>query len=193
MSSHHDVENWNQLGQAGNKFYQNFYHQKPIGTIRHVPWWSLLRLLSWYPITPVKSVQLTWKWCTCWFHLLDLKIQHQDSNTITGHQRNILSHFVMPSIISMSQLVMFLVNTWQHVACDGGFKVSAAVTSWHWLNTKIQWEYGTLQCRQLYELEIISFNSLGPGDTIWRWRSWSTLVQVMACCLTAPSHCHYHQ
>ena len=31
-------------------------------------------------------------------------------------------------------------------------------------------------------------NSLGPSDAIWRWRSWSTLVQVMACCLTAPSH-----
>ena len=32
------------------------------------------------------------------------------------------------------------------------------------------------------------FNSLGPSDAIWRWGSWSTLVQVMACCLTAPSH-----
>ena len=32
------------------------------------------------------------------------------------------------------------------------------------------------------------FNSLGPGGAIWRWRSVSTLVQVMACCLTAPSH-----
>ena len=32
------------------------------------------------------------------------------------------------------------------------------------------------------------FNSLGPSDTIWRQRSGSTLVQVMACCLTAPSH-----
>ena len=32
------------------------------------------------------------------------------------------------------------------------------------------------------------FNSLRPGDTIWRQRSGSTLVQVMACCLTAPSH-----
>ena len=31
-------------------------------------------------------------------------------------------------------------------------------------------------------------NSLGPSDAIWRWRSWSTLVQVMACCLMAPSH-----
>ena len=31
-------------------------------------------------------------------------------------------------------------------------------------------------------------NSLGPSDTIWRWRSWSTLYQIMTCCLTAPSH-----
>ena len=36
--------------------------------------------------------------------------------------------------------------------------------------------------------QYISFNWLGPSDAIWRWRSWSTLVQVMACCLTAPSH-----
>ena len=32
------------------------------------------------------------------------------------------------------------------------------------------------------------FNTLWPSDAIWRWRSWSTLVQVMTCCLTAPSH-----
>ena len=31
-------------------------------------------------------------------------------------------------------------------------------------------------------------NSLGPSDSIWCWRSGSTLAQVMACCLTAPSH-----
>ena len=31
-------------------------------------------------------------------------------------------------------------------------------------------------------------NSLKPSDAIWRQRSGSTLVQVMACCLTAPSH-----
>ena len=31
-------------------------------------------------------------------------------------------------------------------------------------------------------------NSLQPGDTIWQHRSESTLAQVMACCLTAPSH-----
>ena len=31
-------------------------------------------------------------------------------------------------------------------------------------------------------------NSLGPSDAIWRQRSGSTLAQVMACCLKAPSH-----
>ena len=34
----------------------------------------------------------------------------------------------------------------------------------------------------------LDVNSLWPRDAIWRWRSWSTLFQVMACCLTAPSH-----
>ena len=24
--------------------------------------------------------------------------------------------------------------------------------------------------------------SLGPSDAIWRWKTWSTLVQVLACC-----------
>ena len=33
------------------------------------------------------------------------------------------------------------------------------------------------------------FNSLRPSDAIWRhYRSLSTLAQVMACCLAAPSH-----
>ena len=32
-------------------------------------------------------------------------------------------------------------------------------------------------------------NSLWPSDTIWQHRSGSTLAQVMACCLRAPSHC----
>ena len=33
-----------------------------------------------------------------------------------------------------------------------------------------------------------AINSLRPSDAIWRHRSGSTLAQVMACCLTAPSH-----
>ena len=43
----------------------------------------------------------------------------------------------------------------------------------------------------LYRLLVgdnLPFNSLRPRDTIWRHISWSTLVQVVACCLTKPSH-----
>ena len=36
---------------------------------------------------------------------------------------------------------------------------------------------------------LVTFKAvLGPSDTIWRQRSGSTFVQVMACYLTAPSH-----
>ena len=34
----------------------------------------------------------------------------------------------------------------------------------------------------------LQVNSLWPNDAIWRHRTCSTLAQVMACCLTAPSH-----
>ena len=34
----------------------------------------------------------------------------------------------------------------------------------------------------------VPVNSLRPGDDIWGQRSESTLAQVMACCLTSPSH-----
>ena len=34
----------------------------------------------------------------------------------------------------------------------------------------------------------IWLNSLWPNDAIWQQRSGSKLAQVMACCLTAPSH-----
>ena len=31
-------------------------------------------------------------------------------------------------------------------------------------------------------------NSMWPGDTVWRHTSKEALAQIMACCLTAPSH-----
>ena len=44
-------------------------------------------------------------------------------------------------------------------------------------------KFGTLP---IYQLKC--FNSLWPSHSIWRQGSRSTLVQVMACWLTAPSH-----
>ena len=36
--------------------------------------------------------------------------------------------------------------------------------------------------------QIVTLNSFRPSDAMWRHRSGSTLAQVMACCLTTPSH-----
>ena len=42
----------------------------------------------------------------------------------------------------------------------------------------------------MYHVSVMFYflNALWSSDTIWRRRSESTLAQVMACCLTAPSH-----
>ena len=66
---------------------------------------------------------------------------------------------------------------------------SAQVIVWKfstdfWINNKQRSEMQ--RCISVKSHDVI--HSLGPSDAILRWRSWSTLVQVMACCLTAPSH-----
>ena len=53
----------------------------------------------------------------------------------------------------------------------------------------LQYTIALVQAKESWNIWVDEYiNSLGPSDAIWRWRSWSTLVQVMACCLTAPSH-----
>ena len=42
------------------------------------------------------------------------------------------------------------------------------------------------QCK--IDQSVLIINSSWPSDAIWQQRSGSTLAQVMACCLTAPSH-----
>ena len=54
-------------------------------------------------------------------------------------------------------------------------------------------EFATKLCAELGQswpkgMSTHQFNSLWPNDAIWRHRSRSTLAQVMACCLTTPSH-----
>ena len=43
-------------------------------------------------------------------------------------------------------------------------------------------------CRKLSHFSARSVNSLNPGKAMWCHGTWSTLVQVMACCLIALSH-----
>ena len=62
--------------------------------------------------------------------------------------------------------------------------ISGGPTKSEWpLIEATAWSLGFRQQTTSHEL-----NSLWPSDAIWRQGSRSTLVQVMACCLTAPSH-----
>ena len=52
----------------------------------------------------------------------------------------------------------------------------------------VQFHLWVLSGHQQCETMCDWVNTLWPSDAIWRHRSGSTLAQVMACCLTAPSH-----
>ena len=54
-----------------------------------------------------------------------------------------------------------------------------------WVNNR---EAGDLRCYRAHSDVSVMFNSLWPGDTVWQHGTRSTLAQVMACCLMAPSH-----
>ena len=53
---------------------------------------------------------------------------------------------------------------------------------------KLIWPLKTPRNKNILYVTQYLFNSLWTSDTIWRHKSGSTLAQVMACCLTAPSH-----
>ena len=58
-------------------------------------------------------------------------------------------------------------------------------------NTLTHWPLRDVEViLQAFCLRLVpqNFNSLWPSDSIWWQRPGSTLAQVMACCLTAPSH-----
>ena len=57
------------------------------------------------------------------------------------------------------------------------------ITEFHHDGSMITWSW-QIMCNKACTLINLSW----PNDTIWRHWSGSTLAQVMACCLTAPSH-----
>ena len=77
------------------------------------------------------------------------------------------------AILSRGKLINKAFFRWSHNMFDdfqqiiGYFAKSSVMGRWLFMNT---------------------LNSLWPSGNIWRQRSGSTLAQVMACCLTAPSH-----
>ena len=57
-----------------------------------------------------------------------------------------------------------------------------------WRPGQSSWRAFRLSHSACYNDMIIHINSLWPSDAIWRQGSWSTLLHVRVCCLTAPSH-----
>ena len=60
-------------------------------------------------------------------------------------------------------------------------RTKICVTRLQWVNWRQHW---------LHMSQDVSnrFNTLWSSDAIWRKRTWSTSVQMMDCCLTAPSY-----
>ena len=58
---------------------------------------------------------------------------------------------------------------------------------------KAHWQCCSWAARQILIFRRCSLGETnGPGDAAWRHRTLSTLVQIIACCLMAPSH-NLHQ
>ena len=79
------------------------------------------------------------------------------------------------------------------------YPYSSGLLRWYWSNhaTEVIWimnmdestHHWNTKCPFDYELcDTSCFNSLQCSDAIWHQICWSTLVQVMAWCLMAPSH-----
>ena len=64
------------------------------------------------------------------------------------------------------------------------FKIIATHPRGQWVKSEKIFGRSWVYLIQIHKM----LNSLWHRDDIRGWRSWSTQVQVMACCLTAPSH-----
>ena len=81
--------------------------------------------------------------------------------------------------INMRKVIIELKNTGNTFICDTIYYICICL---HWFGycSWVKYQLSKFVGRLLYPLSL--------GDTIWRHRYESTLAQVMACCLTAPSH-----
>ena len=115
---------------------------------------------------------------------------------------NVISHLIL--LLSSNVISHLIFEDWyleQNIP-------QVSVTELHWWQINITSDDGLvpsgnkpLYMKQYWFNSIMSlelslqgpkcFNSLWPCDSIWWHRSLSTLAQVMACCLMAPSHYPY--
>ena len=160
---------------------------------------------------PIWRISPIWFHCTmfrwlCCFHLITvLENCHSDTlHNISRHKLNLQPYFKIACVKSV--LWPALISNIVNVSLSGGslgywtacnnfkrhftlpycvivwlFKLNIEETSIVFTLQKVWWS----GCPAWPPPQL---NSLWPNDAIWRQRSGSTLAQVMACCLTAPSH-----
>ena len=80
-----------------------------------------------------------------------------------------------------------------HVSYPTEGPTATGLWLWSSLSHQRLWSYRNGTCCSgdnccNYLTDTHPLNSLWPSDATWRHGSGSTLAQVMACCLTAPSH-----
>ena len=104
--------------------------------------------------------------------------------------RHISSEWVTRiTIATQIALLQYNQNLVYEIAKSGGFKLELCETQWaRLLPTPTECPIFALSVPRLSIHAADGINPLWPSDAIWRHRSRSPLVQVMACCLTAPSH-----
>ena len=108
--------------------------------------------------------------------------------------------FCLQSVCHFAQASMYQISTyWVHGHWPGLNHWIMNSGRWRWKKCiwrSAKWQpshhlfpsLGVLANCGLMSSDISEVYSLRPSDAIWRHRSGSTLAQVMACCLTAPSH-----
>ena len=106
---------------------------------------------------------------------LDLELRHQDSNvSVPGWQ--------VP--LFWIHIEMHILQCWSWNFCMKSWIIAIRNRQ---IYLELEWKYVyIIICRDFKSVAIIK--SLRPSEAIWQRRSGSTLAQVMACCLTAPSH-----
>ena len=97
---------------------------------------------------------------------------------------NLEGCWVSQDIYSGRQIIHIL----EHLRMKKGIKIFISFVDWIFLLGLVLLSSEAGIQGQIWCWLDDVFNSLWPSDTIWQHISRSTLDQVMACCLTAPSH-----
>ena len=128
------------------------------------------------------NVLLLYKYCS-----LSICSDGDSEASVPGYMARPLIYFDSNAIIHPTNESWSEAMHWQHAIAPNR-NVEDGLRNRTYLDTVILCMHLRRQVSGLFIWFISWINSLWPSDAIWSQRSGSTLAQVMACCLMAPSH-----